>query len=129
MACDHPNLQNIPRTGPHRSYIRAPEGRVFVIADYSKIELRIAAKISGDKEMLGAYAEGQDLHTLTAQNLTGRTDVKKDDRELAKAVNFGLLYGMGARGLQSYALRSYGVEMGLEEATLYRRRFFQTYPD
>jgi len=128
MACDHPNLQNIPRSGPHRSYIRAPEGRVFVIADYSQIELRIAAKISGDKEMLGAYAEGQDLHTLTAQNLTGRTDVSKDDRELAKAVNFGLLYGMGARGLQSYALRSYGVEMSLEEATLYRRRFFQTYP-
>jgi DNA polymerase I len=48
MACDHPNLQNIPRTGPLRSYIRPPEGRVFVIADYSQIELRIAAKISGD---------------------------------------------------------------------------------
>jgi DNA polymerase I len=62
MACDHPNLQNIPRSGPLRSYVRPPEGRVFVIADYSQIELRIAAKISGDQEMLSAYAEGRDLH-------------------------------------------------------------------
>ncbi len=128
MACDHPNLQNIPRSGPLRSYIRAPEGRLFVIADYSQIELRIASKVSGDKEMLSAYTEGRDLHTLTAQNLTGREDISKDDRKLAKAVNFGLLYGMGAKGLQSYALRSYGVEMSLEEATLYRKRFFETYP-
>jgi len=129
MACDHPNLQNIPRSGPLRNYIRAPEGRVFVIADYSQVELRIAAKISGDTEMLSAYTEGRDLHTLTAQNLTGRTEVSKDDRKLAKAVNFGLLYGMGAKGLQSYALKSYGVEMSLEEATLYRRRYFQSYPE
>jgi DNA polymerase I len=127
MACDHPNLQNIPRSGPLRSYICSPEGRVFVIADYSQIELRIAAKISGDAEMLNAYAEGRDLHALTAQSLTGREDVSKDDRKLAKAVNFGLLYGMGAQGLRSYALRSYGVEMSLEEARLYRRRFFETY--
>jgi len=128
MACDHPNLQNIPRSGPLRSYIRAPEGRSFVIADYSQIELRIAAKISRDQEMLGAYAEGRDLHTLTAQSLIGREEISRDDRKLAKAVNFGLLYGMGAQGLRSYALRSYGVEMSLEEAVLYRRRFFETYP-
>jgi DNA polymerase-1 len=128
MACDHPNLQNIPRSGPLRSYIRAPEGRVFVIADYSQIELRIAAKISGNTEMLTAYAEGRDLHVLTAQSLTGHKDISKDERKLAKAVNFGLLYGMGAKGLQAYAFRSYGVEMSLEQAALYRRRFFQTYP-
>jgi DNA polymerase I len=128
MACDHPNLQNIPRSGPLRSYIRAPEGRVFVIADYSQIELRIAAKISGDTEMLSAYAEGRDLHTLTGQSLTGREEISKNDRKLAKAVNFGLLYGMGAKGLQAYAFKSYGIKMSLAEASLYRRRFFQTYP-
>jgi DNA polymerase I len=66
MACDHPHLQNIPRSGHLRSCIHSPDGRFFVIADYSKIELRIAAKISGDTQMLGAYAEGYDLHTLTA---------------------------------------------------------------
>ena len=129
MACDHPNLQNIPRSGPLRSYIRAPEGRIFVIADYSQIELRIVAKISGDPQMLNAYAEGDDLHVLTAQNLTGREEISNGDRKLAKAVNFGLLYGMGAKGLQSYALKSYGVGMSSEEASHYRRRFFETYPD
>jgi DNA polymerase-1 len=128
MACDHPNLQNIPKSGPLRSYIRAPEGRIFVIADFSQIELRIAAKISGDKEMLSAYSEGRDLHTLTARNLTRGEDTSKEDRKLAKAVNFGLLYGMGAKGLRAYALKSYGVEMHLEEAALYRKRFFETYP-
>jgi DNA polymerase-1 len=127
MACDHPNLQDIPRSGPLRSYIRAPEGRLFVIADYSQIELRIAAKISGDKEMLSAYAEGRDLHTLTAQSLTGSEEIGKDDRKLAQAVNFGLLYGMGAKGLQAYALKSYGIDMSPEEANLYRRRFFEVY--
>jgi DNA polymerase-1 len=128
MACDHPNLQNIPRSGPLRSYIRAPEGRIFVTADYSQIELRIAAKISGDTQMLSAYAEGCDIHMLTAQNLSGHKDVSKEDRKLAKAVNFGLLYGMGAQGLRSYALRSYGVAMSLEQAALYRKRFFEPYP-
>src|SRR5215210_2714221 len=69
-----------------------------------------------------------ETYTLTAQSLTGREDISKDDRKLAKSVNFGLLYGMGAKGLQSYALKSYGIEMRLEEATLYRRRFFEAYP-
>jgi DNA polymerase-1 len=78
--------------------------------------------------MLSAYAEGQDLHTLTGRSLTGREDVSSEDRKLAKAVNFGLLYGMGAKGLQSYALKSYGVEMSMDDAALYRQRFFETYP-
>jgi DNA polymerase-1 len=106
MACDHPNLQNIPHSGPLRGYIHAPEGRTFVIADYSQIELRIAAKISGDSEMLSAYTEGRDLHTLTAQDLTCRKDISTDDRKLSKAVNFGPLYRMRAQGLPSYAFKS-----------------------
>src|SRR5215213_5992745 len=78
--------------------------------------------------MLSAYTEGRDFHTLTAPRLIEREEISKDDRKLAKAVNFGLLYGMGAKGLRVYALKSYGVEMSLEKAALYRRRFFQTYP-
>ena len=78
--------------------------------------------------MISAYAEDRDLHSLTAQNLTGREEIGKDDRRLAKAVNFGLLYGMGAKGLQVYALKSYRVKLSTEEATRYRRRFFETYP-
>jgi hypothetical protein len=103
-SCMYGMCGSIPTQPAVRSYIRASEGRVFIIANYSQIELRIAAKISGDTEMLAAYAEGRYLHTLTAQNLTGHKDVSKDDRKLAKALNFGLLYGMGAKGLRSYAL-------------------------
>jgi DNA polymerase-1 len=80
-------------------------------------------------EMLTAYREGRDLHALTAQSPTGREDISKNDRKLAKAVNLGLLYGMGAKGLQAYTLKSYGVEMSSEEASLCRRRFLETYPD
>ncbi len=94
MACAHPNLQNVPKGGPLRSYIHPPEGRVFVIADYSQIELRIAAKISGDRERLSACAEGRDLHTLRAQSLTSLKDVSNGHRKLATAVNFGLLYSI-----------------------------------
>ena len=65
-----------------------------MVADYSQIELRIAAKISADKRMLAAFANGEDIHTITARSLTGREEVTKQERKLAKAVNFGLFYGM-----------------------------------
>ena len=97
-------------------------------ADYSQIELRIAAKISGEERMLRAFAEGQDIHTITARNITGKEQVSKEDRKLAKAVNFGLLYGMGPAGLRHYARGSYGVEMTAGEAEHYWRGFFETYP-
>ncbi len=126
MACSSPNLQNLPPEV--RKHVRGPKGRVLVKADYSQIELRIAAKISGDERMLEAYERGNDLHAITAKGITGRDEVTKEQRKLAKAVNFGLLYGQGAEGLRNYARGSYGVEMGLEEAQRYRKRFFQTYP-
>ncbi len=126
MACSSPNLQNLPPEV--RKHVRATEGRVLVKADYSQIELRIAAKISGDERMLEAYQRGEDLHSITAQGITGKEEITKEERKLAKAVNFGLLYGQGAEGLRNYARGSYGVEMGLEDARRYRKRFFQTYP-
>lgn len=126
MACSSPNLQNLPPEV--RLHVRAPEGKVLVKADYSQIELRIAAKISGDERMLEAYKRDEDLHSITARGITGRTEITKEERKLAKAVNFGLLYGQGAEGLRNYARGSYGVEMSLEDARLYRERFFETYP-
>ena len=69
-----------------------------------------------------------DVHEITARGLTGREEVSKEERRLAKAVNFGLLYGMSAQGLRAYARASYGIEMTLEEAERYRRGFFETYP-
>src|SRR5215216_1335006 len=126
MACSNPNLQNLPPEA--RKHVRATEDRALVKADYSQIELRIAAKISADERMLEAFAAGQDIHTITARSITGKEQVSKEDRKLAKAVNFGLLYGMGPAGLRHYARGSYGVEMTSEEAEHYWRGFFETYP-
>jgi DNA polymerase-1 len=126
MSCSKRNLQQLPPL--LKRYVRALEGRALVAADYSQAELRIAARISGDKQMLEAYRNGEDLHAATARSLMGRGNISKEERGLAKAVNFGLLYGQGAAGLQEYARNKYGVRMTLEEAKHYRRRFFQTYP-
>jgi len=125
MSCSKPGLQKLPVEV--KKYVRAPEGRVLIKADYSQIELRIAAKISGDQIMLEAYRRGEDLHLRTAKSLAD-AGVGKEDRKLAKAVNFGLLYGQGSRGLKQYARKEYEIEITLEEAVLYKRRFFETYP-
>src|ERR687898_591016 len=118
MASSSPNLQNLPPEV--RCYVKAPAGRVLVVADYSQIELRIAAKISGDKRMLAAFTNGEDIHTITARSLTGHEEVTKQERKLAKSANFGLLYGMSPGGLRNYARASYGVEMTKGEAQLTR---------
>jgi DNA polymerase-1 len=127
MSCSEPSMQQLPR-GEYRRCIVAPPGRVLVKADYSQIELRIAAKVSGDKALLDAYRRGEDLHTLTARTVLGVAEVTKKDRQLAKALNFGLLYGMGAKGFRVYARTNYGVELTDAEARNYRSAFFRSYP-
>ena len=114
MACRSPNLQNLPRDPRYRKCFIAPPGRVLIKADYSQIELRIAATISGDIAMLNAYKERADLHNLTAQRVLGIQNVTKGQRQLAKALNFGLLYGMGARGFRIYAQTQFGVKVSEE---------------
>jgi DNA polymerase-1 len=128
MACKAPNLQNLPRDPRYRACFRAPEGRVLVKADYSQIELRIAAKVSGDKALLEAYRRGDDLHTRTARSVLGIEDVTKQHRQLAKALNFGLLYGMGAKGFRKYAKAEYGQDLTEDQAAAYRAAFFRAYP-
>jgi DNA polymerase-1 len=128
MSSGEPNLQNLPRDPRYRRCFMAPPGRVLVKADYSQIELRIAAKVSGDEMMLAAYRDGLDLHTLTAQRVLGVAEVSKEQRQLAKAINFGLLYGMGAEGFRAYALAQYGLRLTKEEAGRYRQAFFAAYP-
>ncbi len=129
FSCGHPNLQQIPRSREFRSCFVAKAGHKLVIADYSQIELRVVAEISRDETMIDAYRTGQDLHRLTASLIANKTldGVTKDERQAAKAVNFGLVYAMGARGLKTYAETTYGVAMTLEEAELFRQRFFQAY--
>lgn len=127
MSCSQPNMQQLPR-GPYRRCIAAPAGRVLIKADYSQIELRIAARVSGDPALREAYQRGEDLHVRTARSVLGVAEVTKQDRQLAKALNFGLLYGMGARGFQQYARSQYGLDLTVAEARRYRDAFFQSYP-
>ena len=130
MSCGGPNIQQIPREQAFRRCFCAPKGKKLVIADYSQIELRVAACISGDKRMMEAYQKGEDLHTLTAALICGTSvgSVTKAQRQAAKAVNFGLIFGMGAAGLAAYARQSYGVDMTQEQAAAFRERFFKAYP-
>ncbi len=129
MSCTKPNLQNIPRDAAYRSCFRPAAGRVLVKADYSQIELRIAAEIAHDRRMLEAYGNGEDLHTVTASSVLGRVNgsVTKEARQSAKALNFGLLYGMGAPRLREHAAVNYGVTLSEVEALRFRSRFFDTY--
>ncbi len=129
MSCGGPNIQQIPREHAFRECFCAPQGRTLVIADYSQIELRVAAEIAGDHRMIAAYRQGQDLHRLTASLVSGKPLglITKQERQAAKAINFGLIYSMGAKGLQAYAQETYGVPMSLEQAERFRRRFFEAY--
>ena len=129
MASQKPNLQNMPRSG-FRDLFYAQEGYVLIGLDYSQQELRVAALVTGDKALLQIYKEGGDVHTNTAASILRieKEAVTKPQRQLAKAVIFGLLYGQGAKGLARYARQQYGVEMSQEEAELHRSALFHTYP-
>jgi DNA polymerase I len=128
FSSKEPNLQNIGR-GEMREAFTAPAGKRLIVADYSQIELRAAAAIAGETKMIDAYKSGADLHKLTAATVLGKPEdqVTKSDRQLAKAVNFGLLYGQSAPGLVKYAASSYGVTLDEDQATDIRQAFFRTY--
>jgi phage N-6-adenine-methyltransferase len=128
MASGNPNLQNLPKDPAYRKCFVAPPGRVLIRADYSQIELRIAAKIAGERHMIDAFREGADLHTLTARQLVGREVVTSEERGLAKPVNFGLIYGLGAAALARKAKIEFGVEMSQKQAEEYRATWFAAWP-
>lgn len=125
------DLQQVPRDSFIRGVLGAPPGWSFVQADYSQIELRIAAHVSRERRMLRAFRLGEDLHLMTAMSLTGKpgSAVSKEERKKAKAVNFGFLYGMYPKKFQSYAFENYGVEVSLAEAELARERYFSIFRD
>jgi DNA polymerase-1 len=129
MSCSRPNLQQVPRAPAYRACFRPAEGRVLVKADYSQIELRIAAEIANDARLLAAYAAGEDIHTLTAAEVLDRRNgsVTRESRQAAKALNFGLLYGAGGPTLRATAKTQYGVELSEADTTTFRRRFFDLY--
>jgi len=128
LASNDPNLQNIPIRTQEGRRIReafiAPAGHKIVSADYSQIELRIMAHLSGDENLKHAFARGDDVHRATAAEVFGRTldEVSTDERRTAKVINFGLIYGMSAFGLAQ--------NLGTERATAqaYIDSYFSRYP-
>lgn len=128
LSSTDPNLQNIPiRTATGRLIRQAfiaPEGRVILAADYSQIELRLMAHFSGDKNLTHAFNEGLDIHAATAAEVLGKdvADVTPTERRNAKAINFGLLYGMSAFGLAKQ------LQMSRSEAQDYIDMYFKRYP-
>ncbi|MET3516038.1 DNA polymerase-1 [Pseudacidovorax sp. 1753] len=128
LSSNDPNLQNIPVRTTEGRRIReafiAPEGRVIASADYSQIELRIMAHISGDEALLRAFNEGIDVHRATAAEVFGSTpeQVSSEQRRYAKVINFGLIYGMSSFGLA----RNLGIDN--TAAKSYIDRYFARYP-
>lgn len=130
MSCAEPNLQQVNRGPRFRSLFRAEPGWKLVVADFSQIELRVAAELSGEERMLAAYNAGRDLHTETAALMTGKAldEVTKSERQSSKVANFGLLYGAGPATLQKQAVAQYGLDITLKEAKKIVAGFRKAYP-
>jgi DNA polymerase-1 len=128
LSSNEPNLQNIPVRTEEGRKIReafiAPEGCKIVSADYSQIELRIMAHLSGDAALLKAFSEGIDIHRATAAEVFGckPDEVSHEQRRYAKTINFGLIYGMSAFGLASQ------LEIERSAAQTYIDRYFGRFP-
>jgi DNA polymerase-1 len=124
-SSSEPNLQNIPKGSEFRACFRAPEGRRLITADYAAAELRILAEVTREPSFVDAFRAGRDLHSDVARRLFG-TEVSKTTRpelrERAKAINFGLVYGMGAGGLAAQ------LDVSFEEASGLLDRYFETHP-
>ena len=129
FSSSNPNLQNVTRGELRSCFIPSGPDRKLVVADYSQIELRIGALFAGDQVMLDAFRAGEDLHRKTASAILSKPleAITKEDRQLAKAVNFGFLYGQSPEGFQTYAKTQYGITLSLEESTEFRRLFFEQY--
>ncbi len=125
VACREPNLQNLPKDQRFHDALRAPAGRQLITADYATCELRIVAELAEDPVFVAAFDRGEDLHSTVATSMFGVKVSKTENSELrqrAKAINFGLVYGMGPGALAS----SLGVDRAAGEELL--ARYFKTFP-
>ncbi|HEY1097812.1 MAG TPA: DNA polymerase A family protein, partial [Myxococcota bacterium] len=125
VACRDPNLQNLPKDQRFHDALRAPAGRRLITADYATCELRIVAELAEDPVFVAAFDRGEDLHSTVATSMFGVNVSKSENSELrqrAKAINFGLVYGMGPGALAS----SLGVDRAAGEELL--ARYFKTFP-
>src|SRR5712691_5791698 len=124
FACTNPNIQQVPHAIEYRRcFMGNPEGRRLVIADYSQIELRILAEFSGDQGFIDAFNSGADLHRVTAAQVfnVAQDQVSKEQRDFAKRLNFGVVYGIGA---QRFSMMT---GLSVTEAENVLRRYFATY--
>ncbi|MGZ5435717.1 MAG: DNA polymerase [Pyrinomonadaceae bacterium] len=124
FACTNPNIQQVPHAAEYRRcFTGYPEGRQLIIADYSQIELRILAEFSGDEAFTNAFKSGADLHRVTAAQVFGVAEdqVTREQRDFAKRLNFGVVYGIGA---QRFSMMT---GLGVPEAESVLRRYFSTY--
>ena len=127
LASSNPNLQNIPADASGygievRAAFKAGQGRVFISADYSQIELRVLAYLSQDKNLINAFLQGHDIHTETAARLFDTTLVTNEQRQLGKRINFSILYGLTPYGL------SKDLNISFKDAKKYIERYFEQYP-
>lgn len=126
-ACSKPNLAQIPRDKRFRKCFQAEKGNILVVADYSNIEMRIVAEISGDEVLIKVFIDGKDAHRTTAAILSGKAEdaVTKAERQQAKPVNFGFIYGMQPPKLVLYARQGYGVTLSPKQAVDFRQKYFE----
>jgi len=131
FSCADFNIQQVPKNKAIRNCFIPADGNVFVVADYSQIELRIAAEISNDTNMIQAYVDDKDFHTETAAliNDIAPEQVTPEMRKAAKALNFGILFGMGAKSFVEKVKNDYGIQITKDQAKEYIKRFFDAYPD
>lgn len=142
-SCSDPNLQQVPRDPFIRSLVGAPPGWVFFEVDYSQIELRVAAAISGEPTMLQVFRTGGDIHESTYEMIMGMSTTDavahiedererkaqlKEERKKAKAINFGFIYGMGWKKFREYCETKMGLIITDAEAKAWRKRYFENYP-
>ncbi|NJO96198.1 MAG: hypothetical protein HC764_09375 [Pleurocapsa sp. CRU_1_2] len=130
-SCHEPNLTNIPKISKLRNCFCATDGNILIDADYSQIELRLAAKRMNVPTLIEAFRQGQDIHALTGSYIYDCQieELKPDQRKLGKILNLGLIYGMGAEKFRLNAAKKFNVYLSLERAKELREMFFSLYPE
>lgn len=129
LSCESPNMQQVPRNVFIRGLIGGNPGWTIIEADYSQIEMRLAAHYSQDTTLLRIFNSGRDVHMEMAMSITGKAeqDISYEERKMAKSVNFGFLYGMGWHKFIVYAKDNYELDVSEAEAIVFRKEFFRNF--
>ena len=129
LSSSAPNMQNMPRDKSVKSMFVASPGCLFLQGDASQMELRVACSIANEPTMIKAYQEDKDIHKVTASKALGvaEKDVTEAQRQIAKGINFGFVYGASAEGFQRLVEHDYGLKLSLNECINFRHAYFDTY--